>query len=70
MAAVNGDSLGSRKLLERAHECRDLATKFRNTETKERMLNVAAKYERMAIELAGRELELAQLEDLVRDANH
>ena len=75
MAAVHGHvkgpeaSDGSRKLLERANECRELATKFRNTETRDRMLNVAARYEQMAIKSAARELEIAELEALVRKAN-
>ena len=75
MAGVDGRlegseaSHGSRKLLERANECRELATKFRNTETRDRMLNVAARYEQMAMKSAARELEIAELEALVRKAN-
>jgi hypothetical protein len=68
-AKASEPSTKSRELLERAGECRELATKFRNTETKERMLKVAANYERMALKSAARELEIAELEDLVRNAN-
>ena len=62
-------SYGSRKLLDRANECRELATKFRNTETRERMLKVAANYEQMAMKSAARELAIAELEELVRNAS-
>ena len=74
MAGANGyskgpePSNGSRKLLERANECRDLAAQFRNAETRERMLKVAANYEQMAMKSAARELEIAELEELVRNA--
>jgi len=76
MAATNGDSKSpelsneSKKLLERANECRELATKFRNTETRERMMKVAAKYEQMAMKSAARELVFADLEALARSAGH
>jgi len=77
MAALDGNGrakgseppVRSRELLERANECRELATKFRNTETRERMLKVAANYEQMAMKSAARELEIAELEHLVRNAN-
>ena len=59
----------SKKLLERANECRDIAAKFHNTHTRERMLKVAASYEHMAMKSAARELEIAELEELVRNAN-
>ena len=58
----------SKKLLERANEFREMATKFHNTQTRERMLKVAADYEQMAMKSAARELEIAELEELVRNA--
>ena len=57
------------KLLERANEFREIATKFHNTVARERMLKVAAGYEQMAMKSAARELEIAELEELVRNAN-
>jgi hypothetical protein len=40
----------------RAEECRAIAESFHNTETRQRMLLVAAEYDKMAVKAAEREL--------------
>jgi hypothetical protein len=40
----------------RAEECRALADTFHNETTREKMIQVAQDYERMAVQAAGREL--------------
>ena len=53
----------SRVWADRAEECRAMAASFHNRETRERMLNVAQSYDRMAVQAAQRELAEADRVD-------